>query len=1367
MSDADLRIDETLALIRSTHERWIKSSAPLDHASWHNTLQVAMARFEAGIGVAPQPADFEQMQVAEFQEIQCRRKLLDPDFQARVQRLEDCVGFRVTLDDQFPARVTEAAGRDGAFLHAPTPADRNRFAGLAFSGGGIRSATFNLGVLQGLAAMKLLPQFDYLSTASGGGYIGTWLAAWIKRSGWKTVNEMLDPENSSDPVCAGRNPIQFLREYSNYLTPELGILSGDTWATISIWLRNTMLNLVILIASLSMLLLIPRCGLWIQLHWGHAFNTGPLFLLLYAVEGVAFWMIWRNLEQFTCRSEPESTHRDKSIPWFSDPRWIMWLIVLPVFIAATTSSGHVWAVQNDIELPFLLGKTSIMAIFFGLAWFLSGLFIYCAFHYIPRVRTSLDLALLALAGLFGGYPIAVVATEILKHQRLWISIACCFSVVLWAIAWNGGFPECFTLKRRQVHRSGPWSYLLGLLTLLLFSSVTGLVSSQFLRGIAYVFRLWDPADPAGPHFPWRMTIFGPSLMIAAVSLSAYLFIGLMGRFFPDGRREWISRLAGSLLLLSFAWIALFGCAFYAWTAIERLSAYLGAFPTKTVLSAIWTAVTWFSVQAGKSQTTGKPVSPADKSSMSKELLAKGGPYLFIAGMFTAVSIGLEWLLVTFTPPAPSHFVVGMEGVAIWIALVCALGVMCLSLTVDVNEFSMHNFYRNRLVRCYLGASNLNRQPNGYTGFAANDDIQLAKFAPSATTPGAPPYAGPYQILNTALNLTAGERLAYQERKAASFTFSPRYCGFDTKVGAGRPAPERVTLPGYQPTDRYAYSGGGIHIGSAMSISGAAMNPNRGYHSSPATAFLLTVFNVRLGWWLGNPTQSPYWQYSSPLIGLGYLLKELFGLATDTAGYVYLSDGGHFDNLGIYELVKRRCRVIVACDAEEDAAFRFEGLGNAIRKCRADLGIEIEIDVEQLRLKRDSNLSGCHCVVGKIHYEQVTQVYETGTLIYLKSSLTGDEPTDLLEYSLRQPEFPHQTTLDQFFDESQFESYRRLGYHVARRTFETAIEDATAGLGGEPPPLKDGVFLEDLAHALRQRWYPASPAIQAAFTRHTNSLSELNQRLRSDPALRFLDRQFYPEWQDLAAYVPNERLRAIIESGAQRRQGLEPPDPLWIPTDREQIRAGFYFCVLLLHLMENVYLDLDLERYADHPDDQGWINLFHHWVESGMFRVAYSITASTYGSRFRAFCKREMDLDAGDVKIGPADENEMTVRERSGGPDPQEHRLHKRTLRWDVAGGQVAGHGLHCQAVPLYVWHCDDRPEADRVLPDSPAPAGYRARTQSPGSDVRREACFARRIDTEGVPDRSPAGACQTVPRHDRCCQEVTVGTPAGSGKSRL
>jgi hypothetical protein len=121
-------------------------------------------------------------------------------------------------------------------------------------------------------------------------------------------------------------------------------------------------------------------------------------------------------------------------------------------------------------------------------------------------------------------------------------------------------------------------------------------------------------------------------------------------------------------------------------------------------------------------------------------------------------------------------------------------------------------------------------------------------------------------------------------------------------------------------------------------------------------------------------------------------------------------------------------LIIALDAEEDETFTFGGLGNAVRKCRDDFGVEIVLNPQRIALRDDRRRSQAHFAIGRIHYPELE---DPGWILYIKSSLANDEePVDIGEYAAREAQFPHQSTADQFFDESQFESYRRLGQHIA-------------------------------------------------------------------------------------------------------------------------------------------------------------------------------------------------------------------------------------------------------------------------------------------------------------------------------------------------
>ena len=389
---------------------------------------------------------------------------------------------------------------------------------------------------------------------------------------------------------------------------------------------------------------------------------------------------------------------------------------------------------------------------------------------------------------------------------------------------------------------------------------------------------------------------------------------------------------------------------------------------------------------------------------------------------------------------------------------------------------MNPFYRNRLTRCYLGATNPRRDPNPLTGFDDRDTagMQMSQLLPrgvvgsgSSSATGATSaaaaaqtptvakkvengYLGPYPIICTTINLTFGQDLAWQERKAASFAFTPLYCGYHVgwTTGTGK---HHLSYNGFVPTDLYAVPNGGINIATAVAISSAAASPNMGYHTNPSIAFLLTMFNVRLGWWLFNPRRSKFAgravgpadelpEWPSPRFAPFELGKEVLGMANDESKYVYLSDGGHFDNMGLYELVRRRCNQIVICDAEQDEEHQFGGIASAIRKCRIDFGVEITLDLETLRPDKETGRCKAHHVLGTIRYPETPDEASVGKILYIKSSLTGTirrqnlpdlpcEPLDILNYRFEHSTFPHDTTANQWFTESQFESYRRLGRHM--------------------------------------------------------------------------------------------------------------------------------------------------------------------------------------------------------------------------------------------------------------------------------------------------------------------------------------------------
>jgi hypothetical protein len=350
------------------------------------------------------------------------------------------------------------------------------------------------------------------------------------------------------------------------------------------------------------------------------------------------------------------------------------------------------------------------------------------------------------------------------------------------------------------------------------------------------------------------------------------------------------------------------------------------------------------------------------------------------------------------------------------------------LRFDINLFSLHTLYRNRLDRAYLGASRSGRRrPNPVTGFDPADDLPFHNLCMQR----------PIHILNTTVNMTGGDDLAWQTRRGASFAFTPCWAGFEARTSQGH------LLGCYRPTAEYA---GGLSLATLVAVSGAAASPNMGYHSTPAVAALLTAFNLRLGRWCGNPSRGAMWRRPSPILAAVPILAELTGSATASANWINLTDGGHFENLGIYELVRRRCRLILASDAGCDPEHGFSDLANAIRRCWTDFGVHIDMpDLDRVRRVPGSRYCQVRHAIGRIHYPDHS---DDGLLIYLKASLNGKEPVDIREYADVHPRFPHEGTGDQFFEEDQFEGYRHLGFDVAAEVAAT-LESVWRNSGWPP------------------------------------------------------------------------------------------------------------------------------------------------------------------------------------------------------------------------------------------------------------------------------------------------------------------------------
>lgn len=342
---------------------------------------------------------------------------------------------------------------------------------------------------------------------------------------------------------------------------------------------------------------------------------------------------------------------------------------------------------------------------------------------------------------------------------------------------------------------------------------------------------------------------------------------------------------------------------------------------------------------------------------------------------------------------------------IWVLATATAAIMFYSTFVlNINFASPHAFYRDRLVRTYL-----TRAIDGDTAVETCDPQPLSTMNAFGKAP--------YHLVNCAVNIPGCKDPNLRGRNADFFVFSKHFCGSPTT--------------GMHQTTSWEKMDSHLDLGTAMAISGAAAAPHMGKLTSARYTFLLALLNIRLGYWLHKPEAGYDWPLARfrPPTGWYYFLLELTGLMSEKTSYLNLSDGGHIENLGIYELLRRRCKFVVAIDGEADPQRSFGGLLTLTQLAKIDLGVNIEPDLADLRMEKDG-LGRSHFGLSRIDYPDGSH----GLLLYIKSSLTGNESEFLRKYRVDNPDFPHQSTAQQIFSETQFEAYRVLGEHIAKDLF---------------------------------------------------------------------------------------------------------------------------------------------------------------------------------------------------------------------------------------------------------------------------------------------------------------------------------------------
>jgi hypothetical protein len=929
------------------------------------------------------------------------------------------------FDRAYPQalRQKEAAILEARRRQAGVDPDGMDCLAVGLSGGGIRSATFCLGLFQALARKPgTLRRIDFLSTVSGGGYFGTFFGRLLTRKFIK------DPDEVEKTLRGEENTgvLKYLRENGRYLSPNG---SGDLLLGGSVVLRN-----------------------WLSIHLVLAISVLAVFLGIQVplvLAGNKSWMI--------TTADPFMTH----LPW-RDRIWWSYYSVLPCFaflLAALPLGWAYWLVkpksqaitEGAQEESAAAVKTSWRP------WQESVLFSWLS-----------AIAVLLLGLIFSAVPKDDPSSLMSRFEPLWLLLAVVAgATIVWRLI--AGFTPVRDPGGSKAVKGISWQLFVN-------STIRHRLSLWVTRALSLTAILLALAlvDTLGQCL--YVLLRGES-SVGAWLAGTFSFVGVLAGFAQrilslfsnNGKKD---RPPVPLKILA--------------TVVALLLVFLYL----VTIDAAAHAITW----ALQTPAIAPETLRVDKGKEELSLQVHG----------TRAALPLHVQVDTGKPaPPPKPPEALADGRDPYAAPAGFLITLLLALLFGrtfsfVNNSSHNQLYSERLTRAYLGSSNPERWDRGrsVTQVLPGDDCDVARYWP-------PPEnnASPIHLINVTINETVDGRsqIQQQDRKGIGMAVGP----FGLSAGVEHHAVISFGVPqnsdphgkpvkvypeihdGENPPYRMfeyrgedgkeTFQGEALPIGSWVGISAAAFSTGTGYRTSLGLSLLAGIANVRIGRWWNSGVQRR--RYSHDLMGVRYernlsklfpvqvfLLDEFFARFHGSARrFWYLSDGGHFENMGGYELIRRRLPWIVIVDAEQDADYNFEGLANLVLKARLDFAAEIKfLDDDQLntvtntgiqqirphlgsldRLRRGRREKGkvvevdhkgfslAHAALAKVTYRFPDQ---ESWLLYIKPSLIGNEPADVLTYHKAHPDFPHESTGDQFFDEAQWESYRKLGEHIGGLLF---------------------------------------------------------------------------------------------------------------------------------------------------------------------------------------------------------------------------------------------------------------------------------------------------------------------------------------------
>jgi hypothetical protein len=884
--------------------------------------------------------------------------------------------------------------------------------GLAFSGGGIRSATISLGIAQVLARHRRLLDFDYLSTVSGGGYIGSFLTSLFTPQGQRGTGG----------------------ERAASIVSDLNTLWRRLWRREEVSSPNQY-DLDELRDNRSFALKVLRDG-----SDERTFQPGPGEPAGERMQHPVWW-----LREHARYLAPNGMTDYLAAAYFMVRNWLAMLYVfaLPILIGSLLVSGIMWPLiilPKGGGWPDWLPHLQLL----GHGWFVVG------GHILPKSPCGCQVDVLGAT--FYLSPVLVLAAV-----PAYLSAAA--GTAFWLT--SGG-----RVGRRS--NAGRGLHLPSRLTIFLYAVATLAVA---VPALAIARRWWT-------WLPWAV---GDNLSIilsvgAVLAIGAILLLlvagGIASHSHNDGfvieLRRILSRFGTLMMVVA---IVILGFALVEMAAIlvrVNLVKWFNDTPILTTLPPLLASASAWLINIAANSLSDKKggwIDLVSKHLNAIALIAGLLLYAVFAVIAATVVQFIVWQPGSFGWDTHAQLQVGTlasfnaNGIVVAFALLLFLTLFTGVSTGFINLSSLHNLYAARLTRAYVGGTNRNRLSGRLTRITETDPgdvIDIVRYQQQST-------GAPLHLINATLNETLSadrSNLTDQDRKGVPITFGPE----GVFVDASRADNEEAYL------SWRALRANGVErltVGQLCAISGAAASPGMGARTTLGSAMILTFANIRLGyWWRVNRI------FKSPAGGddpvgirriedalnigtYGYLLSEMLGRYKRHNRRVYLTDGGHFENSGAYELLRRGTRVIAVCDNGADPDYQFEDLQNLIRKARIDLGLDIRVasaaNVQNLagregaKLFLNANDGDWRENAKSRECSGIALLLEVGSfadsdqerflvrspdrsrfIVWIKPCIFPEMREDLIGYALANPTFPQQTTADQFFDEAQWESYRMVG-----------------------------------------------------------------------------------------------------------------------------------------------------------------------------------------------------------------------------------------------------------------------------------------------------------------------------------------------------